>query len=161
MARPRTVAQIDRTPGRVLAARNLYRLRHRNRDGSLIGQPGDAPDPPPGGVLLSAAALVPAANQVFTPEELEARVEWHALRVRRECPAGQEWWLPRSRGTRVRHPLTGRLIVVLAGRLRRARAWLRVLPADWRAERRAVLADVARYGRVVDYLRHRIRRGPR
>lgn len=42
--------------------------------------------PPPGGVLLPSAPFAPAANAVFSPEELEERIAAHRRRVFRECP---------------------------------------------------------------------------
>lgn len=42
-------------------------------------------DPPPGlGILLTIAALVPAAHDALDPDEFDARIAYHADRVSRE-----------------------------------------------------------------------------
>ncbi len=51
-------------------------------------------DRPPNGIRLETTAFAPAANEVFTPEELDVRIAAHRERVFRELPECQR----RSRG---------------------------------------------------------------
>jgi hypothetical protein len=50
------------------------------------------PLPPPGGVLLGCVPRVPAANAVFTPEELAVRLAVYATRAARGEPIARPAW---------------------------------------------------------------------
>lgn len=63
----------------------------KNHDGGVFGL-GKEHDLPPLGMILESVPFAPAANVVFSPEELEARIAYYAAKHADAPPDGCQCW---------------------------------------------------------------------